>query len=417
MAKTMRPTKRTDAKERRAAPDSMKRESLIVGAMIGVAFMGSGLVTPLYEIYQKAFHFSEITLTLVYAAYVVGNLGALLSLGRFSDQVGRRPVAVVSVLIGMVSVLFFLFAESTIWLVAGRVLSGVAVGLASGTGTAWLSDLNDDKLRATVIATAANGFGFALGPILAAALAQYTEAPLRYPFFAYIPFLVAIGVLVWRAPETIKPEKRVDARALLTPRVGVPAAIRSEFIAPAVTVFGTFALVGFYAALIPTILAQALREPQAIGGGAIVFELAFLAGIAAIAARDIPSRTAMLITLALLLPSVAGLLLAQTAHSMLSLVLATACGALCWALGYRGSLQVVNVIAPADRRAEVASSYYIVGFVGNSVPVIGVGLITAAANSTIASLTFGCTIAAFAVAAFLHELRRSKAAMSTPRRA
>src|SRR4051794_23187368 len=53
-----------------------------VAGMIAVTFMGSTLVTPLYVLYRQAFGFSAITLTLVYAAYVVGNLGGLLFLGR-----------------------------------------------------------------------------------------------------------------------------------------------------------------------------------------------------------------------------------------------------------------------------------------------------------------------------------------------
>jgi len=59
-------------------------------AAIAVMFMGSTLVTPLYVLYQQAFGFSEVTLTLVYAAYVVGNLCALLFFGRLSDRIGRR---------------------------------------------------------------------------------------------------------------------------------------------------------------------------------------------------------------------------------------------------------------------------------------------------------------------------------------
>jgi len=63
-------------------------------AMIGVLFAGSMLVTPLYVIYEKEWGFSRITLTLIYAAYVIGNLAALLVLGRLSDHVGRRRTAV-----------------------------------------------------------------------------------------------------------------------------------------------------------------------------------------------------------------------------------------------------------------------------------------------------------------------------------
>jgi MFS family permease len=372
--------------------------------MVGVAFMGSGLITPLYDIYQKAFRFSEVTLTLVYAAYVVGNLVALLFFGRWSDKIGRRPIAFGSIALCALSVLFFLFARSTEWLYIGRVLSGVAVGLASGTGTAWLSDLDDNKSRAATLATAANAFGFGLGPIVAGLLAQYTNAPLTAPFFAYLPLVVLTGFLILLGCETVHERSKVSV-ALLRPRVGVPPDIRDRFIAPAITAFGTFAIVGFYAGLIPTILRQSLHEPRPLVGGAIVFELSFAAGILGILARGIQSRTAMLATLVLFFPSIATLLFAQTAHSMPALIVASALGGTCWALGYRGSLEVINAIAPQDRRAEVASAYYIVGFMSNCIPVIGVGLISQFVNSTVASITFGITIALFAIPALWKELR------------
>ena len=41
----------------------------VAGLEIAVMFMGSTLLTPLYGIYRAEFGFSEITLTLVYAAY------------------------------------------------------------------------------------------------------------------------------------------------------------------------------------------------------------------------------------------------------------------------------------------------------------------------------------------------------------
>lgn len=79
-------------------------------------------------------------------------------------------------------------------------------------------------------------------------------------------------------------------------------------------------------------------------------------------------------------------------------------------LGYRGTLQVVNEIAPPDRRAEVASTYYVVCFAANSVPVIGVGLLTSMWGSIQADAAFAATIAAFTVVALAMELRlRSQA--------
>ena len=113
---------------------------VVIGSIITVAFMGSVIVTPLYSLYQQKFGFSEIVLTLVYAVYVVGNVAALLLFGQISDQIGRKPVALPGLAVAGASALAFLFAQGTASLFAGRLLIGLAVGILSGTGTAWLAE-------------------------------------------------------------------------------------------------------------------------------------------------------------------------------------------------------------------------------------------------------------------------------------
>lgn len=59
-------------------PDIQGKAAIpLVATGLGLMFMGSTLLTPLYLLYQRASGFSEITLTLIYAVYVVGNLAAL----------------------------------------------------------------------------------------------------------------------------------------------------------------------------------------------------------------------------------------------------------------------------------------------------------------------------------------------------
>ncbi len=79
--------------------------------MIGVLFAGSTVVTPLYIMYKQAFGFSQISLTLIYAVYVIGNLCGLLLFGRLSDQVGRQPMAVAGMVLMIIGALVFLFAH------------------------------------------------------------------------------------------------------------------------------------------------------------------------------------------------------------------------------------------------------------------------------------------------------------------
>jgi len=372
--------------------------------MIAVTFMGSTLVTPLYVLYRQAFGFSAITLTLVYAAYVVGNLGGLLFLGRLSDQIGRRKVALPALAMAAITALVFLFAQGTGWLYAGRILTGLVNGLAAGAGTAWLAELYNDNAHATLMATAGNFAGLAAGPLLGGVLAEYAPWPLHLSFVVYLVIVGITAVLVARISETVSAPMGLSEISL-RPRLGVPSGIRAQFIAPAATAFATFAFVGFYAALAPSVVAEGLHQKNHAVAGGIVFELFIVAMFAVIATRRLGSRTTMLSALALLVPSLALLLAAEFFASMPILVAGTALGGVASALGYRGSLQVVNQIAPADRRAEVVSSYLVVCFFGNSLPVIGVGVLSSVSTSVLASTVFALVTAAIAVAAFLVGLK------------
>jgi len=372
-------------------------------ALIGAAFMGSTLVTPLYPLYEQRFGFSKITLTLVYATYVVGNLVALVFFGRLSDQLGRRKVAIPAIALAMCSALLFWFASSTAWLYEARGLSGFAVGIASGTGTAWLAELYgaSQRRRATVMATVANMIGIAIGPLIGGLLAQYSSRPLVLPFVAYVALLAAtaLAILLW-PPETVS--RAVALRDVdLRPRVGVPPEIRARFVAPAVTAFACFALTGFYYALIPSLLRETLGIGNLAVAGAVVFELVATVIVVLLLARRLPSQSGMFAGLFALFPSLGVLVAAQLFKSMPLLLIASAFAGASLALGYRGGLQVVNDIAPPDRRAEVVSSYFVTCFVGNSVPVVGVGILSTVYDATTALVALSCVLALMAVAALL----------------
>jgi MFS family permease len=383
---------------------------VVIASIITSAFMGSVVITPLYSLYQRKFGFSEITLTLIYAVYVVGNVAALLLFGQISDNVGRKRVTVPALGLACASALLFLFAQGTAWLFAGRLLIGLAVGILSGTGTAWLVEQYGptNRSNATVTAAAANLAGIAVGPLLGGMLAQYGPAPLKLPFLAYLIVLAIVTVAIRRTPDTGQPQVQTISQLRVRLRIGVPRDRWRSFAAPAVTGFVTFALGGLYFALIPSIVIHDLHQTNVTVGGLVVFELGALATICILLARRLRPAAAMIGGLLSLLPAVALVVIAQAARSMWLLLLATALAAVTMALGYRGSLEVVNQIAPDDRRAEVVSSYLIACFIGNSIPVIGLGVLTTATGPLPASIVFACTIGTLAIAALAWHRRVGK---------
>ncbi|RWC24445.1 MFS transporter [Mesorhizobium sp.] len=378
-----------------------------VAAMIAVLFAGSTVLTPLYIVYKQQFGFSQITLTLIYAVYVVGNLAALLMFGGVSDVVGRRPASLAAMLVAIISALVFLFAGNVVSLDVARILSGLAIGVGAGTGTAWIAELlsGADKSRASVIATSTNFLGLGFGALVSGLLAEYEPWPLRLIFIVYLAALVVVTILVWRTRETVAKPGGLR-RISLRPQFSVPEEIRARFVAPAVTGFGAMALVGFYAALAPSILAQQLHETNHAVAGALFFELAIVTAISIVVLMHMKSHKAMLAALALMIPSVLLVVAAQMLASMVLMIAATACCGVVAALAYRGGLQVVNEIALPQRRAEVVSSFFICCFVGNALPVIGIGIVSTYASPVAASLAFAGMIVAFALLALGFGLKQ-----------
>ena len=378
----------------------------VVAAVLAVMFVGGALPTPLYEVYRRQFHFSELVLTLLFATYVVGALGALFLFGRASDQIGRRRTMLPVIVIAAISTLAFLLPVSLPVLFVGRFLRGLAIGVASGTATAWIAELEPGghRGRATLIAVAANQLGLAIGPLLAGCLAQYSGDPLRLVYVVYLGMLLPAAFATARVQETIADPVHRLRDLELRPRLGVPEDLRPQFIAPAVTAFAIFSLLGFSTGLLPTVLAESLGERGQAVGGAIVCELFLFGAITVVLSRNLANRTAMLAGLAALLPALVLLVLAQAERSMAMLVADSVLAGVATALGYRGSLQVVNEIAPGARRAELLSSYLVACYAGVSLPLIGIGLLSRLVDSLIANVIFAIAIAAFAAYALLFGL-------------
>jgi hypothetical protein len=375
-----------------------------VAMLLGVAFGLSTLLTPLYPIYQQQFGFSQLTLTLIYAAYVIGNVAALLFLGHVSDRAGRRITALGGIAILIAAAFVFLFAAGVANLAVARILTGLGIGIASGTGNAWLAELvgEENKTRAAMIGTSSNFLGLGLAPLMSGLLAQDAPAPLQLSFIIYLAILVALAALVWCTEESVeRPELgTIDLR----PKLALPAEIRGQFVAPAITGFGLMALVGFYAALMPGILSQDLHISSHAAAGALFFELAAVTALVIVATQQLASRTAMISSLALMIPAAGAIAAAKLSASLGVMLAATAVVAVATGLGYRGSLQVVNEIAPEDQRAAVVSSFFVCCFTGNALPVIGVGVLSAFTGTTIADMAFAGMIAVFAVIAITFGL-------------
>jgi MFS family permease len=313
-----------------------------------------------------------------------------------SDWLGRRRVLAVGLVLGIASSVTFAASAALPALVAGRVLSGLSVGLITATATAHLADLNGQARpggglrRAEVVATAANMGGLGLGPLISGLLAEYASAPLRVPYAVSV-LLLAIGLAALAVvPETVL---RPDPLPAYRPqRTAVAPEHRRTFVGAATASIVAFAVFGLFSSLAAIVMSTLFHVGSpALGGLAAL--LAFGSGAAAqIPLHRIAARRQLLIGLTVI---AAGLVVLVLAVHVGVLALFLAGGALAGAgagITFKGSMSTVLATAPANHRGETSAALFLAAYVGLTVPVIGLGVAAQLLPVTVALYAFACAL-------------------------
>jgi predicted MFS family arabinose efflux permease len=383
----------------------------VVFGAVAYAFLitmaSTTLPTPLYVLYRTRFGFSELMVTVIFATYAVGVIAALLLFGRLSDEVGRRRTLVPGILLSALSALAFLLAHGLVPLLVGRALSGLSAGIFTGTATAALIDLAPPhgQARATLVATMVNMGGLGLGPLLSGLLVQWAGLALRLTFWVDLALLVPALVAVLLIPEPPAGQRRWRVRPQA---LSVPREVRPVFVRAALAGFAGFAVLGMFTAVSPAFLAGLLHERSHALLGVVVC-VVFLASMAGqLALNRVPGASALSIGSGVLVVGALLIALSLAVSSLLVLVLGGVVAGFGQGLSFRAGLTALNADAPADHRAEVASSFFVVAYVALSIPVIGVGLLAEAAGLRTAGLVFTIAVAALAAVVLVMVRRESR---------
>ena len=369
-----------------------------------VTMIGTTLPTPLYPLFEQRYSFGELMVTVIFAVYAFGVIAGLLAFGDVSDELGRKPVLMVGLAFSAASAFLFIFASSLVPIFAGRVLSGFSAGIFTGTATAMLVDLAPGGRRrlASFVAVIVNLGGLGLGTLLAGLLADYCSSPLRLPFIVQLGLLAPAVLGLLAAPETV--QRR--AFRFRIQRLRVPPEVRGVFIRGATAGFGSFAVAGVFSSVAPVFLGQILGRTSHALAGLIVFILFSASIVGQMVVSRLSDRRALVSGCALLAGGVGLLALALGIESLAALIASASVVGVGQGLVIGAGLAAINQRAPIEHRGETASSFFVVIYVGLSVPVIGVGVVAHAWSLRGAGIAFSAAVAALVVTV-LASLTRS----------
>jgi MFS family permease len=183
--------------------------------------------------------------------------------------------------------------------------------------------------------------------------------------------LAAAALAVVWVPETVPQRQRLSFRFA---GFGLPPSGKDEFVAAGVAGFAAFSLLGIFSALAPTFLGGVLHEHSHAVAGAVVFMIFAISAATQVVVGHFDYRKVVSFGLALFL-LVLALIVAGLSQASLGLFLTgTGVGGVAVGCVFLGSLSSANRLAPAERRAQVVSSYFVLCYLGLAVPVIAVGI-------------------------------------------
>jgi MFS family permease len=372
--------------------------------------------SPLYGLYQQRDRFSTFTITLIFASYSLGSTSSLFLMGHLSDWFGRKRVLLPGIVVSAAGALVFLVWRDLPGLYVGRVLGGLSVGMVSATATAYLGELHARSKpeagmrRAQMAGTIFNVGGLAVGALVAGLLAQYVHSPLTIP---WVVFLIALGVAclaVLVVPET---RTRVVPRPRYRPqRITVPRHARGQFFAATGAAGIAFAGLGLFTGLAGVILVETLHRTSLALSGATVF--AVFAGAAAMqfVSMTWSRRTVLVAGMGLLLAGLGLVVLSAwlpTPNLALFLIGGVVAGTGSGAI-FKGSLGTVMMIADPEHRAESLAGLLLAGYLGLSVPAIGMGVALRQISPKVTLLGFSIVVAVALIAAAPALLRVERSA-------
>lgn len=373
--------------------------------------VGTTLPTPMYALYGENMQFAVLTTTVIYATYAGGVLFALLVFGRWSDAIGRRPILLAGVIAALASAAVFLVADSVPVLLVGRVLSGLSAGIFTGTATAAVIEAAPPSWRtkAAAVASIANIGGLGIGPLLAGFLVQYAPGPLHLSFVVHIALALLAGLAVLIVPETSQRTGSIGVQ-----RLSIPVEVRSVFVIAGLAAFAGFAVTGLFTAVAPSFLDEVVGIGNHAVAGVIASSIFAASAVAQVAASSIVPQRAVAVGCAILVAGMLILAVALRFSSLTGLIAAAIVSGIGQGISFSRGLAAVVERTPAQRRAEVSSTYFVIAYVAISLPVVGEGWAARAWGLRTAGVSFAVAVAILAgvclVAILAQETRESRRA-------
>ena len=384
-----------------------------MAALLVLMLAASGVPSPLYRVYQQEFGFSSGVLTTVFGIYSFALLASLLVVGGLSDHVGRRPVLIAAFVLEAAAMALFLFADGVGWLLAARVVQGLATGALTSTLGASLLDLQHrERPLGAFINSASPGLGLSVGAVGAGLLVQWVPSPTDWVFGVLTAVFLLAALGTYLLPESSP--RLPGAAASLRPRVHVPPAHRLAFVVALPILVACWALGGLYASLGPSLVADVFGIDNHLVGGLLILALNGTGIVGSLALRTSPPERALLVGALVFTIGVVGTLAALVATSVGLLFTAAVVTGFGFGAAFLGAVATITHGVAPGHRAGLLASIFVAGYLAFSIPAIAAGIAVGEVGLTRTTEVYGLVVVLLALVAVGGLVRARRALVAGP---
>lgn len=193
----------TTSADTQAQGEHFVRVAVVIASLGGMLFgYDTGVISGALLFIKKAFNLGSTMQELVVSAVLIGAvIGAIVG-GVLANRYGRRKMIILAGIIFTISAIGTALAPTVGTLIAGRIVVGIAIGIASFTSPMYMSEISPKRIRGSLVSI--NQLAVTIG-IVVAYLVDYALSGMqgwRYMFgIAAVPSTILV-IAMWFMPPS-----------------------------------------------------------------------------------------------------------------------------------------------------------------------------------------------------------------------
>ncbi len=339
-----------------------------------LVFASAGMPIPMYHLFRAEDGMGDSDFAFASVGYFVAAVSSLLLLGRLSNHLGRRWVAIGALAAAGAATALLPFVHGLGALLVVRVLQGLAAGIAPSAIGAYVMDTARHRAHhwlPAVITASTPMLGIPIGAIFAGVIIDTTTYPRIVIAVVGCITLLLVAALLALGPETMPPQP--GTLSSLRPRLHVPKGSGRKLLVTGTAAIATWSLGGFFQAFAPSVAAEHLGSDDALIAAIVFSSVMILNPVGGPLGARLRTVVGVRLGLAIFVLALAGIVVSLYVGAIGPFLLSSLVVGIAQGIASTAAMRALVINLEQRDRAGLLATVYLISYAGAAVPGLVAG--------------------------------------------